>query len=115
MPTIARHIFSDKVNYEQLNKDKRIKSTVKHLVDKFGEGNFKIKDHWDGDLNAIGLTDNEEKFLIYFSTYGDNDFFVSLENSKTLNDQPYEPTEDFDHVDINRLEKIFAQHLRLKN
>lgn len=64
------------MNYEQLNKDDKIKSVVRHLADKFGEDKFKIMDHWDGDLNAIGLVDNEEKSLVYISTYGGNDYFI---------------------------------------
>ena len=102
------------MSYEDLNKNKRIKSTIKHLADRFGERSFKIKDHWDEDLNAIGLMDNEEKHLVYISTYGDKDFFVSLENLETGGDHPYEPVGDFDNVNLEGLEKIFAQHLRLE-
>jgi hypothetical protein len=101
------------MNYDELNKNDRIKSTVKHLADKFGENNFKVKDYWDGDLKAIGLTDNEEKYLIYFSTYGENRFYVALENLTTVNDLPYEPVGDFDNLDLKGLEEIFVQHLRL--
>jgi len=101
------------MNCEQLNKYDKIKSVVRHLADKFGENKFKIMDHWDGDLNAIGLVDNEEKHLVYISTYGDNEYFVSLENSKTSDDFPYEPSGDFNNVNIEELEKVFARHLGL--
>jgi hypothetical protein len=94
------------MSYKNLNKDKKIKLTVKHLADRFGERSFKIKDHWDTDLNAIGLTDNEEKYLVYISTYGDKEFFVSLENINTAGDLPYEPVGDFDNVDLKELEKF---------
>jgi hypothetical protein len=103
------------MNFEDLNKDESIKTTVRHLADKFGTGKFKVKDHWDGDFCAIGLTDNEEKFLVYISTYGQNDFYVSLESLTSVDDLPYEPAGDFDNVDLKGLEKIFAQHLRLEN
>ncbi|WP_028980903.1 hypothetical protein [Sporocytophaga myxococcoides] len=94
-----QHIF-EKVNYEELSKDNKIKSIVRHLSDKFGGQNFKIKDYWDGDLCAIGMTDNEEKYLIYVSVFGDNDFYVSLENlrSEDDSDSPYEPAGDFNDV-----------------
>ena len=101
------------MDFEQLNKDERVKSTVKHLANKFGENNFKIRDYWDGDLCAIGLTDKEEKYLVYFSTYGDKGFYVSLENSKSSDDLPYEPIGDFHQLDLEGLEKIFKKHLRL--
>ncbi|MEJ1242506.1 hypothetical protein WBG78_30435 [Chryseolinea sp. T2] len=109
-----RHSFWTMMDYERLNKDERIISAVQYLAGKFGENNFKIKDHWDGDLNSIGLADNEEKYLVYISTYGEKDFCVSLENSKTSDDFPYEPTGNFDNLGIDGLEIVFAQHLRLK-
>jgi hypothetical protein len=105
------------MNYNDLNKDKTIKLTVKHLADKFGADNFKIKDHWDADLCAIGLTDISERYLIYFSNYGkiDNDFYVSLENPAEDNSNyPYEPAGDFDHIDLKGLEDLVVKHLRIK-
>lgn len=81
------------MNYEDLNKEEIIKSTVKYLMDKFGQDKFRIQDNWDGDLTAIGLTDNSGKYLIYFSNNGQNsnDFYVSLENLTSENERPYEP------------------------
>ena len=101
------------MNVETLNKDQRIKSTVRYLADKYGSNNFKIKDHWDADLSAIGLTDNEEKYLVYIRIYNDNCFYVALENLKTIGELPYEPVGDFNDLDLKELEKIFTQHLRL--
>lgn len=101
------------MTYEDLKKDDKIKLTVKHLADKFGERNFKIKDYWDSDLCAIGLTDIEEKYLVYISTYGDKAYYVSLENLKTVDDHPYAAVGDFDSVSLEGLETIFAKHLRL--
>ena len=102
------------MNYNDLNKNRKIISTVKHLADKFGDKSFKIKDHWDGDLNAIGLVDNEEKFLVYFSAHADNDFYVSLENLEAIDDLPYKPAGDFDNVDLLELERILIRHLGIK-
>jgi hypothetical protein len=102
------------MNFEDLNKDKRIKSTIKHLADRFGDMSFKIKDHWGEDLNAIGFVGNGDRYLVYISTYGDNDFFVSLENLETKDDHPYEPVGDFNNLSLETLEKIFMQHLRLE-
>ena len=102
------------MNYKDINKDERIKFIVNHLVNKFGETSFKLKNQWDGDLNAIGLTDNEEKYLIYISSYGENGFYVSLENLTDGEELPYEPAGDFDNIDLHGLEKIFIEHLRIK-
>ncbi|HYI78680.1 MAG TPA: hypothetical protein VEW65_13750 [Chryseolinea sp.] len=102
------------MNYKDINKDERIKLIVNHLVDKFGETSFKLKDHWDQDLNAIGLADNEDRYLIYISSYGENNFYVSLEKRNEESEVPYEPAGDFDNVDLEELEKIFVKHLRIK-
>ncbi|MEO7988491.1 MAG: hypothetical protein ABI663_03060 [Chryseolinea sp.] len=105
------------MNFKDLNKDDIIKLTIKHLADKFGANKFKIQDNWDADLQAIGLTDVSEKYLIYFSNYGKkkNEFYVSLENlTQGDNDHPYEPAGDFDQVDLEGLENIFIKHLRIK-
>jgi len=101
------------MDFEQLNKDQSLKSTLRLLADKFGENNFKLKDHWEEDSCAIGITDNEEKYLVYLSTNGDKGFYVSLENLKESDDFPYEPAGDFDNLNIDELEAIVAQHLRL--
>ena len=101
------------MNYKHLNRNDRIKSTVKYLADKFGPESFKVRDHWDGDLAAIGLVDNQEKYLIYFSVYTDNGFYVALENLVTVDDFPYNQVGSFDNVDLVGLEKIFKEHLRI--
>ncbi len=77
------------MNCKNIDKNERIKFVVNYLVDKFGDKNFKLKDHWDGDLNAIGLADNEGKYLIYISSWGENDFYVSLENLIDGSELPY--------------------------
>jgi hypothetical protein len=84
------------------------------LLTGLANGVSKLKTTGTGDLNAIGLMDNEEKHLVYISAYDDKDFFVSLENLETGGDHPYQPVGDFDNVNLEGLEKIFAQHLRLE-
>jgi hypothetical protein len=104
------------MNYEDLNKDESIKLMVKYFSDKYGEGNFKIKDHWDADSSSIGLIDISEKYLIYISIYGTNKghYYVSLENLSETENFAYEPDGDFDEVDFENLERYFIQHLRIK-
>jgi hypothetical protein len=99
---------------DQLNKNEKIKSLVRLLAKKYGEENFRIKDFWEADLCAIGLSDMEEKHLVYFSTYNEKGIYVSLENLKTSNDLPYETVGDSENLDEAEWEKIVVQHLRLK-
>lgn len=98
----------------QLNKDEKVKSLVRLLADKYGDENFKVKDFWEADLCAIGLSDMEEQHLVYFSTYDETGIHISLENLKTSNDLPYEAVGDFKNLDEAEWEKIVVQHLRLK-
>jgi hypothetical protein len=102
--------------HKDLKKSKRIVNTVNYLIQKFGKGSFVIKDHWEGDLNAIGLADNDGKYLIYFSVYEDNsnNFHVSLEKETAGAFFPYDQAGDFDKVDLNELERLFVMHLRIK-
>jgi hypothetical protein len=52
---------------------------------KYGVGNILLKDHWEDDKNAIGLTDKSERYLAYISTIGDNEneFFLELDELLT--------------------------------
>jgi hypothetical protein len=98
----------------ELNKNQKIKSLLRHLEDKFGSNAFKIKDHWDSDLNAIGLMDNSETYLIYISIYEDQDlYFVSLENPTKSEDFPYEPAGEFNDISLSDVENHFKSHLRI--
>lgn len=98
----------------ELNKNKKIKSLLAHLETRFGN-NFKIKDHWESDLNAIRLTDNSETYLIYISIYDDQEsYFVSLENPPKSKDFPYEPVGEFNDISLSEVEKHFKNHLRIK-
>jgi hypothetical protein len=98
-----------------LIKDKSIQKVVKHLSDKFGAENFRIKDNWEMDLCAIGLTDKSEKYMLYILTYKKrvNHYFISLENSSSSSDHAYDSVGEFDDLDLNELERHFTSHLRI--
>ncbi len=88
---------------------------VKQLANKFGESSFKIKDYWDADLNAIGLTNNSEENLIYIAYYEENNsFFVSLENRPQNPKDIFDSAGEFDNLNLGETEKLFAKHLKLK-
>jgi len=97
------------------NKDISIIKLVEYLMKRY-RGQFKIKDLWDGDRCAIGLTDITEKYLIYISTIGldKKGYFVALENPSKDKELPYEPAGDFDNLTLIELEDKFKKHLRIK-
>ncbi len=86
------------MSYKDLQKDDRILEIVKYLFDKFGDD-----------------CDNSEKYLFYISTYNkqEDHYFISLENTTSGDDFPYESVGDFDEVKLNELERLFKQHLRI--
>ena len=64
-----------------INKDESITIILHHLQKKFGRSEILIKDHWDADLCAIGLTNKTGEYLIYISTFGKNEtqYYASIE------------------------------------
>jgi len=96
------------------DKDIEIKRIVDYLLDKYND-KILIKDFWDGDLCAIGLSDNSEKYLIYISTFGllIDRFNVILENIQNIKGDS-EIVGEFNDITLDILEKIMVDHLRIK-
>jgi hypothetical protein len=94
-------------------KSKRITEMVKYLQTKYGDCNILLKDHWEADKNAIGLTDKTEQYLAYISTAGDDEFYLELENPPVDDNFPYSSAGDFDNINLLKLEELIAKHLKL--
>jgi hypothetical protein len=96
-------------------KSKRISDIVKYLQTKYGVSNILLKDHWEADENAVGLTDKSEQYLAYISTVGvnENEFYLELENPPVDDNFPYSPAGDFDNINLLKLEELLAKHLKL--
>jgi hypothetical protein len=96
-------------------KNERIIDIVKYLQTKYGTNNILVKDHWEGDANAIGLTDKSEQYLAYISTLGanENEFYLELENPPVNDDFPYSPAGDFNNISLLKLEELIARHLKI--
>jgi len=103
------------IKYKKLNKNDRLLHILEFLQDKYGETNIVIKDHWEDDKVAIGVTDKTGLYLAYVSTVSDkeNNYFLSLENPPIDNELPYSPAGDFDNISLLELENILTRHLRL--
>jgi hypothetical protein len=106
----------DEISMDNLNKDKSIFTLIEYLSQKYGRDNFKVKDYWNGDKCAIGLTDISEKYLIYISTIGlkDSGYYVALENPSKNDELPYEAVGEFNNLSLSELDKIFKEHLRIR-
>lgn len=73
-----------------------------------------IKDFWDADLCAIGLSDSSQKFLIYISTFGlpFGRFNIVLENLKD-NREISSVVGEYSNVTSVELEKLLIGHLKI--
>ncbi len=90
---------------------------IDYLFHRYEKDNIKIRDYWDSDECAIGITDESEKYLIYISTIGleESGYFVALENSAESNHSlPYIAAGEFNNLGLAELEELFVNHLRIK-
>ena len=94
-------------------KDTAIKTIVRQLQNKLGVDNVVVKDHWDADNFAIGLTDKDSRNVVYISTWEkkDNEYFVSLEYPSDNEDENYRECGEFDHINADKVVEIVKQHL----
>src|SRR6478609_4669595 len=99
-----------------INKDRKLQELLRYLFEKYEKTKFKIQDYWESDNCAIGLVDFEERYLIYISTIGfeNSGYYVALENpAKPNSELPYEPAGVFDNLNLDEVEKLFVNHLRI--
>ena len=97
------------------DKSQRIIDIIEYLQTKYGANNILIKDHWESDENAIGLTDKSETYLVYISTIGDNEneFYLELESPPVDDGFPYSPAGNFNNINLTKLEEQLIIHLKL--
>jgi hypothetical protein len=97
-------------------KHKIIENTLKYLQGKYGRSRILVKDYWEGDENAIGIIDKNEKMLAYFAYYesdSDKMFYLSLEELTPNEDFPYKSIGEFGNLTLAELENIIVKHLEL--
>jgi hypothetical protein len=93
-----------------------ILDTLRRLEERLGIGSFKIADHWEADLRAVGIASPlDPARLVYFAVYEDlsPSYYVSLEKSPVPgSDMPYEDCRTFDRQTFDELAAIADRHLR---
>jgi len=97
----------------QLDKDISIINSLERLSKDLGKGTFVIQDHWDGDLNAVGIAKQENAgILVYISIFGCSEgrYDVHLELPPKLEDPPYEDAAEYYNVDYLSLAVIVSKH-----
>ena len=99
-----------------INKDERIIFVVNHLQNKFGGSKVLVKDYWDADLCAIGITNREGNCLIYISTFAKerNYYYVSLERVHPQSHKPNASQKEFDNLSLSDLESLVRNYFDSK-
>jgi predicted RNA-binding Zn-ribbon protein involved in translation (DUF1610 family) len=96
---------------KKVNKNKKLIEFVGSFLEKYSNFNFQIKDYWEADKNAIGLS-NKNGNLAYIFINIENDYFLELENPSKNIDQPYEFVKNFKKLKKDALEKEILNHLK---
>lgn len=96
------------------SKDPAILDTLKRLRSTFGDGAFVVVDHWDSDLNAVGIAKpDNRRVLVYFAAYG-NGYYAELElPSPAGDDMPYRVVGRCSGLTFDQLARVVACHLAL--
>lgn len=99
-----------------IKKDESIILVVNHLQNKFGGSKILVKDYWDADLCAIGITNREGNCLIYISTFAKepNYYYVSLEQVHAHRHKANTSQKEFDNLSLSDLESLVQNYFDSK-
>jgi hypothetical protein len=105
---VAEHADSNK-----LEKHEAVLGLLARLEKRLGRGSFQIVDHWDSDLDAIGVAHPRNlELLAYIAAYGPEDFYVELElPPKPGSELPYSVAEQFRSLGFDEVAHLVANHL----
>lgn len=99
-----------------MQKDAKIIRALGHLRHRLGDHRFKITDHWEGDLHAVGIshpTDPTRLVYIAYNLQPAETYTAILECRPPAGcDHPYEECGRFDNADLESLVGIVSDHLR---
>lgn len=96
-----------------MQKDDSILYLLRELDVLFGPGNIIIKDFWEADLCAIGISSAHSKKLIYISTYSKDpgNYYINVESDMNM---PGKSEIVIDNADISFLSDLISRHFGLE-
>lgn len=96
-----------------MEKHNAIFEMLASLEHRLGRGTFQIVDHWEGDLNAVGVAHpRNRELLAYIAANGPEDFYVELEVPPPPGSElPYSVAGRFRSLTFNKLAEVVAKHL----
>ena len=102
------------MNIDSLEKDESIKEVIKKLYNELGKDSFIIVDHWEADLNAIGIDSPSNNGVLVYISINENEkdsYYVSLELPPSSEiDLPYTGAGEFNSVNFEKLVEIIRKH-----
>jgi hypothetical protein len=107
--------MADHADFTGLEKHGAVLQLLANLEQRLGCGAFQVADHWESDLDAVGIADprNRER-LAYIAVYGPDDFYVELELPPPPDSEfPYSLAGEFRCTTFDEVAQIVAKHLAL--
>jgi hypothetical protein len=108
---------SVEIQISGLVKDQGLLGAVAKLGDRWGGAAFDIVDHWEANLNGIGLARRDDhSVLVYVDNFGSvgDTYCVELEGPPDPSgDLPYSSIAKYDSVSFEELSHLVGQHLGL--
>ena len=85
------------------------------LREDIGRDNFDITDHWEGDRQAIGITQKGNEGVLAYISVGDKEpiYYIALELPSETDE--YESVGEFNDLKYADLVQIIKKHLGLGN
>lgn len=97
----------------KFQKHDAVLKMLSRLEHRLGSGTFQIVDHWESDLDAIGVAHpSNGELLAYIAAYGPEDFYVELELPPEQGSElPYSVAGQFRSLTFDEVARIVAKHL----
>jgi len=98
--------------HPRLQKHDAVFEMLTKLERRLGRGKFQIVDHWESDLDAVGVAHPSNRALLaYIAVYGPEEFYIELEVAPPAGSElPYSVAGDFRSLTFDELAQIVAQH-----
>jgi hypothetical protein len=105
--------MAEDTDFQRLVKNDAVLKLLSRLQYRLGGGRFQIVDHWESDLDAIGVAHpRNRELLAYIAAYGPEDFYVELELPPEHGSElPYSVAGQFRSLTFDEVAQIVAKHL----
>ncbi len=105
--------MAEHLDFSNLQKNHAVLDLLSRLAQRLGLGSFQVVDHWESDLNAVGIAHpNNRERLAYIAVYGPDDLYVELELPPTAGSElPYAVAGEFRSLTFDQAAQIVGKHL----